>query len=69
MDKERTKERESEKPVRSLERLKAASSDLKQRINEQRRRHDLPLDSALGNPDEEERNADGHLDLPDNDED
>ena len=35
---------------RSLERLKNASRDLKQRIEEEKRRHDMPIDSALGNP-------------------
>lgn len=49
--------------------LQEASRDLKQRIDEQKRRSDMPINSALGNPDEEARNADGRNDLPDSDED
>jgi hypothetical protein len=52
---------------RSLKSLKEASSQLKARIEEEKRRHDMPLDSALGNPEEEERNSDGRLDLPNDD--
>jgi hypothetical protein len=47
--------------------LKKELDDLKGRIADARRRHDIPLDSALGQPDWEERAADGHLDLPDHD--
>ena len=53
----------------SLAALKEAARDLKERIVEQKRRSDLPIDSALGNPEEEARNADGRNDLPDRDED
>ena len=53
----------------SLARLKQASSDLKQRIIDQKRRNDLPLDAALGNPSEEAKNADGRNDLPDTEDD
>jgi hypothetical protein len=49
--------------------LKKASDDLKSRIDEAKRRHDMPLDSNLGQPDWEEKAADGHLDLPEKDDD
>jgi hypothetical protein len=49
--------------------LKKASDDLKERIADAKRRHDMPVDSALGNPDWEERAADGHLDHPEVDDD
>ena len=51
----------------SLARLKDASRDLKERIIDEKRRNALPIDSALGNPEEEARNADGRNDLPDRD--
>jgi hypothetical protein len=38
--------------------------DLKRRIEEAKRRHDMPVDSNLGDPNWEERAADGHLDIP-----
>ena len=52
----------------SLKRLKESSKELKERIEDEKRRHDLPLDSHLGDPDWEERAKDGHLDLPPDDE-
>ena len=52
----------------SVEELKALSKRLKERIEEERRQHDLPVDSHLGDPDQEERAKDGHLDLPPKDE-
>lgn len=51
--------------VESLASLKQASRDLKERIIDQKRRSDLPIDSTLGNPEEEARNADGRNDLHD----
>ena len=47
--------------------LRKASDDLKARIAEARARNDMPLDSALGNPNWEKRAADGRFDLPDDD--
>jgi hypothetical protein len=47
--------------------IKEASLALKKRIDEAKRPNDMPLDSALGNPDWEESAADGHLDLPQDD--
>jgi F0F1-type ATP synthase membrane subunit b/b' len=50
---------------KSLQDLEAASRDLKARITEEKRRHDMPIDSSLGDPEVEARNADGRNDLPD----
>lgn len=50
---------------RALSELRKTSEGLKTRITEAKRRNDMPLDSALGNPHWEERAADGSLDLPD----
>jgi hypothetical protein len=47
--------------------LKKELDDLKARIADAKRRHDMPIDSALGQPDWEERAADRHFDLPDHD--
>jgi hypothetical protein len=52
---------------RSLADLEAASRDLKERIIDERRRNDMPIDPALGNPEIERQNADGRNDLPDRD--
>jgi hypothetical protein len=49
--------------------LRQAAEDLKTKIAEAKRRNDMPVDSALGNPSWERRAADGHLDVPDEDDD
>ena len=49
--------------------LRKAAEDLKTKIAEAKRRNDLPLDSALGNPAWERSAADGRHDLPDEDDD
>ena len=49
----------------SLPELRKAADDLKTKIDEAKRRNDMPLDSALGNPGWEQRAADGRLDVPD----
>jgi hypothetical protein len=54
---------------RSLAELEAASRNLKERIIDEKRRNDMPIDSALGNPETEKQNADGRNDLPDRDDD
>ena len=51
----------------SLPELRKAADDLKTKIDEAKRRNDMPVDSALGNPGWEQRAADGHLDVPDQD--
>ena len=48
---------------------KEQSRDLKRRIEEAKRRHDMPVDSNLGRPDWEESAADGRFDLPERDDD
>ena len=53
----------------SLERLKTESQAVKAKIETEKRRRDLPLDSSLGNPESEEAAADGRLDLPEGDDD
>ena len=42
--------------------LAKASEDLKERIEEARKRNDMPLDSTLGNPKWDQDASDGHLD-------
>jgi hypothetical protein len=49
--------------------LERASEELKQKIEEQRRKHDMPVNSSLGNPDVDAQNADGHNDVKDDDDD
>ena len=39
--------------------------DLRKRVDEVKRRHAMPFDSHLGEPDWEERASDGRFDLPD----
>ena len=54
---------------KSLPELRKASEDLKSRISEAKRRNEMPIDSALGNPDWERGAADGRLDVPDEEDD
>ena len=49
--------------------LRKAAEDLKTKIAEAKRRNNMPVDSALGNPAWEQRAADGHLDVTDEDDD
>jgi hypothetical protein len=54
----------------SLRRLEESSRALKEKIDEERRRHDMPIDSKLGNPEWEQQAKDGRFDRPaDEDED
>jgi len=53
---------------KSLKELEQESSELKAKIDEERRRHDMPIDSKLGSPEWERKAADGHLDAPEEDE-
>jgi len=53
----------------SLADLKKASQDLKQRIIDEKRKHDMPVNASLGDPNIDADNADGHNDLPDSDDD
>ena len=54
-------------PFQAESDLKKASEDLKTKIDEAKRRNDMPLDSALGNPAWERIAADGRHDIPDED--
>jgi len=53
----------------SLEALEAATKRLGEKIAEAKRRHDLPVDSTLGDPNWDERAKDGRFDRKDDDED
>jgi hypothetical protein len=49
--------------------LKKASENLKARIDEEKRRNDMPLNSSLGDPKIDAENADGRRDLPEGEDD
>jgi hypothetical protein len=53
----------------SLSELSSASKALKAKLAEAKARNDMPFDSTLGNPNWDRNAADGHLDVPDNDND
>ena len=53
----------------SMSDLRRASEELKAKIAEAKARNDMPIDSTLGNPNWDNNAADGHLDLPDDDDD
>jgi len=54
-----------DKPDPEVAELRKTSDDLKAKIAEAKARNDMPLDSALGNPNWEKNAADGHLDVGD----
>ena len=47
---------------KSLKQLEEESRELKSKIDEDRRAHDMPIDSQLGDPKWEEKAKDGRLD-------
>ena len=49
--------------------MRRASEELKTRIDEARKRNDMPIDSTLGNPKWDQDASDGHLDRRDDDDD
>ncbi|MGD0762514.1 MAG: hypothetical protein ABR929_04855 [Roseiarcus sp.] len=49
--------------------LRKASAELKAKIAEAKGRSDMPFDSTLGNPNWDKNAADGHRDVPDDDDD
>ena len=53
----------------STSNLRKASDELKAKIAKAKGRSDMPFDSTLGNPNWDRNAADGHLDLPDDDDD
>jgi hypothetical protein len=62
------KDNEPQQPGESLADLKRHSQELKDRIEEQRRKSAMPINGSLGNPQIDAENADGRRDLPDDDE-
>jgi hypothetical protein len=54
--------------AKSLKELEEESSELKAKIDKDRRAHDMPVNSQLGDPKWEEKAADGRFDLPKDDE-
>ena len=55
--------------LETLAEFKNASRDLKHRIIDEKRKNDTPINSSLGNPDVDARNADWRNDLPESDDD
>jgi hypothetical protein len=49
---------------KSLKELEEESSELKAQIDKERRAHDMPVNSKLGDPKWEEKAKDGRFDLP-----
>ena len=63
MDKESAKDG----PKETLTDLEDAARDLKERIIEEKKRNAMPINSSLGEPEVDARNADGRNDLPEED--
>jgi hypothetical protein len=51
---------------KSLKQLEEESRELKSKIDEERRAHDMPINSKLGDPKWEEKAKDGRFDRPEN---
>jgi hypothetical protein len=49
---------------KSLKQLEEESKELKSKIDQDRRAHDMPVDAQLGDPKWEEKAKDGRFDLP-----
>ena len=62
-----SKEASETRSKETLEELKKSSEELKRRIEEEKKRNEMPLNSSLGDPAVDARNADGRNDLPDQD--
>lgn len=56
-------------PGETWDDLKRHSDDLKERIEEQKRKSAMPVNSSLGNPEIDAENADGRRDLPESEDD
>ena len=65
----KTADQSAEDFSQSLDRLKKESEDVKARIEEERRKQNMPLNSNLGNPAWEKDASDGHLDVAEDSED
>ncbi|MBV8104328.1 MAG: hypothetical protein JO223_06855 [Hyphomicrobiales bacterium] len=50
MNQPNSTERAEDNFAKSLDRLKEKSKEVKARIEQEKRRHDLPVDSKLGDP-------------------
>ena len=66
---EPAKRRPSIEEEPSMSDLRSASEKLKAKIAEAKARNDMPFDSTLGNPNWDKNAADGHRDVPDDDDD
>jgi hypothetical protein len=53
---------EFSKSLKELEELEEESSELKAKIEQERRSHNMPIDSQLGDPKWEEKAKDGRFD-------
>jgi len=51
---------------KSLKQLEEESSELKSKIEQERRAHDMPINSKLSDPKWEEKAKDGRFDRPEN---
>jgi hypothetical protein len=49
---------------KSLKQLEEESKELKAKIDEDRRAHDMPINAQLGDPKWEEKAKDGRFDIP-----
>ena len=49
---------------KSLKELEEELSELKAKIDQERRAHDMPVNAQLGDPKWDEKAADGRFDLP-----
>ncbi len=54
-------------PPDSFDELIKKADELKQRIEEEKRKTNMPINSSLGDPAIDASNADGHNDLPPDD--
>ncbi len=63
------KDPEPQRPGETLGDLKRHSEDLKARIEEQKRKSAMPVNSSLGNPEIDAENADGRRDIKGDDDD
>jgi len=52
--------------AKSLKRLEEESSELKSKIEQERRAHDMPINAQLGDPKWEEKAKDGRFNRPEN---
>jgi hypothetical protein len=68
-DADRKRDQAAAATLESLAELKRTSQVLKEKIIDEKKRHDMPINSSLGSPKIDAENADGRNDLPDSDDD